>query len=106
MGPDSGVIQQLHAQESALPKPIQVRGQVDTGTLVTAVGPGTLAALGAIPGGAPRTQTASGIVIVQFYSISFTIFDLAGRGPTLARSTWMVTDLPGCGGIIRNGFGS
>ena len=92
LGPDSTAMQQLVAQGNPVPKPVQARAQIDTGTVVTAVGPGVLAALGATPGAASRTQTASGLVVVRFYRISFTIFDPAGA--TLSRADWLVTDLP------------
>jgi hypothetical protein len=92
LGPDTVVMQKLLARNKPVPQPIQARSQIDTGTVVTAVGPAVLTALAATPGGSSRTQTASGLAIVRFYRISFTIFDPSGV--TMTRGTWVVTDLP------------
>jgi hypothetical protein len=92
VGPDARAMQKLLARNKPVPKPIQVRSQIDTGSVVTEVGPGILTALSATPGGSSRTQTASGVAMVRFYRISFTIFE--PKGVTMNRSTWVVTDLP------------
>ncbi len=92
VGPDTVAMQHLLAQGNPLPRPVQVRTLIDTGTVVTAVGPGILTTLDATPGGSSRTQTASGVAFVRFYRVSFTLFDPAGM--TFSRATWVVTDLP------------
>ncbi len=95
LGLDASAMQDLQAQGQPLPRPLQVRGQIDTGSLVTGVGPAVLAALGASSVGASRTQTASGLVVVQLYRISFTIYEPTGQSnATLSRTSWLVTNLP------------
>ena len=94
LGLDTNVMHQLMSQGKPLIRPIPVRVQIDTGTLVTAVVPRILSALGAVAEGTKQTQTA-GISNVQLYYISFTLFDPTGNSPTtLTRASWLVTDLP------------
>jgi hypothetical protein len=95
VGLNAPTMQSLQAQGILLPRPLQVRGQIDTGTLVTGVGPAVLRSLGAVPGGSIRTQTASGTAVVRLYRMSFTIFDpTAAATTTLSRADWVVTNLP------------
>jgi hypothetical protein len=95
LGLDAKVMQHLAAQRQTVPSPTAVRAQIDTGTVVTAVSPGILASLKAVPGPHTQTQTAGGLVNVRFFLISFTLFDPTGNCPaTLSRISWLVTDLP------------
>jgi hypothetical protein len=48
LGLDATVMRQLAAQGQTVPSPTAVRGQIDTGTMVTAVGPSILASLKAV----------------------------------------------------------
>ncbi len=65
---------------------------IDTGTTITAVTPRILARLNVPRGPAVDTTTASGIVQVHLYQISFTIYDQTS-GETLSRPDWTVTNL-------------
>src|SRR5438552_3336208 len=80
------------AAGAASPALLQVRGMIDSGTTVTAVAPGVLARLNVPRGPAVDTTTASGIVQVHLYQVSFTIYDQAS-GATLTRCSWTVTNL-------------
>src|SRR5262249_12698117 len=93
IGLDSAPVQKQVSLGKPVSRPLQIRGQFDTGSIVTGVVPGILAQLGAIPAGSTRTQTAGGVATVQHYLISFTIFDQSGHA-TLSRTIWPVTDLP------------
>jgi hypothetical protein len=67
---------------------------LDSGSTVTAVVPGLLAALNATPGPATQTLTAGRSMPVRYYRLSFTIHGLPLGGPTLTRVDWLVTSLP------------
>jgi hypothetical protein len=71
---------------------LHVRGMIDTGTTITAVTPGILARLNVPLGPAIDTTTASRIVQVSLYQISFTIYDQTS-GVSLTRPVWTVTNL-------------
>jgi hypothetical protein len=77
---------------AAAPTLVHVRGMIDSGTTITAVVPRVLAQLNVPRGPAVDTTTATGIVQVYFYEISFTIYDQAS-GVTLTRRNWTVTSL-------------
>jgi hypothetical protein len=95
VGLDALAMQNRLARGEPLTRPIHVRAQIDSGSLVTGVGPATLTALGAIAVGSSRTQTASGLATVQLYLISFTVFDPTGANKAaLYRTSWPVTSLP------------
>jgi hypothetical protein len=80
------------AGPAAAPNLLHVRGMIDTGTTITAVASGVLARLNVPRGPAVDTTTASGVVQVYLYQISFTIYDQAS-GVTLTRPVWTVTNL-------------
>ena len=105
IGQDSNQLKAIQATGAPIPMPLRGRAILDTGANHTSVGPSIIAALGLSPLRAAQTQTASGWVNVQYYLISFTLYDPANpTGPKLFRSNWSVTnlfqDLPDADGII------
>jgi hypothetical protein len=93
LGLPASLMQSLHAQGAALPPPVHARGLLDSGTTVTAVAPWVLSRLNAPAGPTAQTQTAAGRVGVQFYQVSFTIYNLSQVGTVLSRVDWTVTNL-------------
>jgi hypothetical protein len=65
----------LHAAGQQLPPPLQARGLLDTGSDVTAVSAGLLAAVGISPGLTDSTTTAGGTVPVRLFEVSVSITD-------------------------------
>jgi hypothetical protein len=92
VGLGAAAMQNLLAQGKPLPAPLHVRGQLDSGSALTAVAPWLLSALNAVPGPIAQTQTVTGSVSVRFYQISFSIHHLGG-GAVLHRGDWTVTNL-------------
>jgi len=78
---------------------------IDTGADATSVDPEILTRLGATAVGQVEMVTASGVVMVNRYEVSLSIFGLQGvTGPALTRPTWNVTDfsrpLPGIQALL------
>lgn len=91
----SAEMQSRQAQGAPLPPAFQAQGIIDSGTTITAVCPRVLQQLNVPPDHAGQsTSTPMGKAPVQFYRISFTIYDLTAVGPDLHRHEWTVTDLP------------
>jgi hypothetical protein len=98
----------LHSRLAAgqpLPPVATVRALIDTGADATSVAPDVLARLGLTSAGQVQMITASGMVLVERYEISLSIFGLSGvAGPALVRPTWHVTGfsqaLPGVEALI------
>src|SRR5262249_31921471 len=94
IGHDSARLQAFQVAGMPLPTPLHAQGLLDTGTDVTAVGPSLLNTLGLQAAGSVQTQTASGLVIVQFYKVSITLYNPTGPSRvTFFRPVWTVTSL-------------
>jgi len=75
-----------------LPPPLHVRALIDTGCSTTAVAPLIFGQLGLAPLIAGSSQTASGSVTVNLYSVSLSVFD-ASRGAMLTLRELMASEL-------------
>ena len=94
LGPDRAQMQALQSAGAPLPAPLHIRALIDTGSDHTAIAPSTLTVLGLSAGKTVQTRTAGGLVSVQLYSVSLTLFDPAvPSAATLYRPSWTVTNL-------------
>ena len=95
IGVDSGTASTLAAAGQAIPRPIQGRAIIDTGTTRTVVLPRLLTRSGIQPWGSAQTITGGGPITVNQFLISLTVFDVGGLSQdTFFRGAWPVTDLP------------
>jgi hypothetical protein len=76
-----------------IPRPILVRGVMDTATDATAVAPGVLQALGLPQYGKAQTHTAAGPVQVNVYEISLSILSPTGATPMFTAPRLLATEL-------------
>jgi hypothetical protein len=93
IGADSNQMVKCKAQGVAFPRPILVRGIMDTGTDVTAVAPRLFPALGLTKRGTVQTHTASGSVQVNVYEISLSILHPNRSGAGFTTPRLLVTEL-------------
>jgi hypothetical protein len=94
IGVDGKTMAGLQAAGQPIPAPVRARGQIDTGTDVTAVAPQVLQQLGLVPVGSASTQTAGGPVSVNVFEVSLTVSGPGGAaGPMLVRPNLLVTEL-------------
>jgi hypothetical protein len=94
VGVDGNRTTALHQAGSPIPRPLQVRALIDTGSDVTAVAPTILQQVGTpLLRGAP-TLTAGGTVPVRLFEVSLNVFGPAGAaGPMFVKPTLVVTEL-------------
>jgi hypothetical protein len=105
IGLPAHMLQAKLAQGQPFPAALTVRGLLDTGADATSVAPAVLSRLGLVSSGQVRMTTASGMVLVDRYEISLSLFGPAGiAGPALVRPLWNITSfsqsLPGIAALI------
>jgi hypothetical protein len=93
IGMDALACQTLQQSGQSIPRPVLVRGVLDTAADVTAVAPRVLQALGLPLYGSAQTSTAGGPVTVGIYEISLSILPATGSGPTFTAPRLMATEL-------------
>jgi hypothetical protein len=75
VGLDGAMTANLYASGMPIPAPVELPGEVDCGSTVTAVAPWILRRLGLTRGIPATTQTMGGLVSVNLFSVSLTIRD-------------------------------
>jgi hypothetical protein len=81
--------------------PIELTGEVDTGSTVSNVPPWVLKQLGITNGIPATTMTANGPAVVMLYLVSITIHDPQQPGvPEFTLPTILATDLPDVGVLV------
>ena len=94
IGPEGAQIAALQQAGTPIPKPLQVRGLIDSAADMTAVAPRVLHHLGVIPTARVSTLTAAGSIHVNLFKVSLTISGpKGGAGPMFVKSTLLVTEL-------------
>jgi hypothetical protein len=93
IAPDANQMQQWQAQGQPIPRPLRVRGVMDTASDVTAVAPHVFQALGLSSTRSAQTHTASGMVNPKVYEISLSIVQASGAGPMYTAPQLTVTEL-------------
>ncbi|MCI0462492.1 MAG: retroviral-like aspartic protease family protein [Gemmataceae bacterium] len=94
IGADGARTAALHQAGAPIPRPLQVRALIDTGSDVTAVAPRVLQQVGAVLLTSVPGLTASGPVSAQLFEVSLNVFGPAGAaGPMFVKSTLVVTEL-------------
>ncbi len=84
----------LHAAGLPIPPPVAARGEVDTGSNVTAVASWVLQRLALVRKGQTAIQTTAGLIRVNLYDVSLSITDPSRPGaPMLTRPTLLVSEL-------------
>jgi hypothetical protein len=93
IGPERKQILALQARGQSIPRPVVVRGVMDTAADVTAVAPRVLQALGLTSTRSVRTYTAGGSIQVGLYEISLSILPATGSTPLFTAPCLFVTEL-------------
>ncbi len=94
IGAEGAQIAALQRAHAPIPRPLQVRGLIDSAADLTAVAPRVLHQLGVIPAARVSTLTAAGSIHVNLFKVSLTISGPKGAaGPMLVRSTLLVSEL-------------
>ena len=93
IGPDASTCIDLKQAGQPIPRPLRVRGVMDTATDLTAVAPRVLQALGLSAIGHARTSTAGGQINVGVYEISLSILPPTGSAAMFTASQLVVTEL-------------
>ncbi len=84
----------LLAAGQPIPAPIRARGEIDTGSNVTAVSAAILQRLGVPIQYQTSTQTASGPLAVNVYEVTVGVRDFRDpASPELVQATWSVMEL-------------
>ena|SRR5438105_4899294 len=95
VGLASNALAALQASGRAIPTPLLAQGLIDTGTDLTAIVPSVLQRLAGasiLPGVTAQTHTASGVVAVNLFEISLSIFTETSTA-MLTRAQLTVTEL-------------
>jgi hypothetical protein len=93
IGADHGQALKWFNQGTPIPRPILVRGIMDTGADVTAVAPRLPQALGLPQFGSAQTHTASGLTNVALHEISLSILPANLAGAIFNTSRLVATEL-------------
>ena len=84
----------LRSAGQPVPPPVLARGLLDTGTSITSIAATVLQQLGLASSAAGTTQTASGAVGVNLFTVSLSITDPAQPGsPWLTQADLLVMEL-------------
>jgi hypothetical protein len=73
IGPPGSTVASLMAARQPVPRPVLLRGELDTGTNITGVDVGVLQQLGLPPGLATTTTTVAGPLPVNLYRVSLSL---------------------------------
>ena len=84
----------LRSAGQPVPPPVLARGLLDTGTNITSIAATVLQQLGLAPSAAGTTQTASGAVGVNLFTVSLSITDPSRPGsPWFTQADLLVMEL-------------
>jgi hypothetical protein len=85
IGVSSNEMLDLLATGQQVPRPVKARGQLDTGSSVTAIAASILQSLGTVPASKTRTTTtAGGQIPVRLFEVSLSIHD-----PAQSATAWL-----------------
>lgn len=95
IGLDGAASHACVAAGQPVPVPLQVKALIDSGCDPTAVSQSVLNALGLLRGTTATTHTAAGLVQVEVFQVSLSIYGPDGTsGPSFNAADWKVTALP------------